>query len=101
MDRLLNGLAYLAAIVGVLYALFSYARFPENEDARRPLVSYAEQAPDVHAPPVDLSEPAFTIQIPKKEASIGTAFAISGGWWLTARHVADGCDAIDARRALG
>ena len=94
MDRLLNGLAYLAAIVGVLYALFSYARFPENEDARRPPVSYAEQPPDVHSPPVDLSEPAFTIQIPKKEASIGTAFAIGGGWWLTARHVADGCDAI-------
>ena len=41
-----------------------------------------------------MSEPAFTIQIPKKEASIGTAFAIGGGWWLTARHVADGCDAI-------
>ena len=83
MDRLLNGLAYLAAIVGVLYALFSYARFPENEDARRPPVSYAEQPPDVHSPPVDLSEPAFTIQIPKKEASIGTAFAIGGGWWPT------------------
>jgi serine protease Do len=96
MDRLLNGLAYLAAIVGVLYALFSYARFPENEDARRPPVSYAEQPPDVHVPPYNVSEPrrTFTIDLSPQQPSIGTAFAIGGGWWLTARHVADGCDTI-------
>ena len=86
MDRLLNGLAYLATIVGVLYALFSYARFPENEDARRPPVSYAEGQ--------HLDAGTFTIDLSPQQPSTGTAFAIGGGWWLTARHVADGCDTI-------
>ena len=73
MDRLLNGLAYLAAIVGVLYALFSYARFPENEVVRRPPVSYAEGE--------YLDVGTFTIDLSPQQPSIGTAFAIGGGWW--------------------
>ncbi|MBI07681.1 MAG: hypothetical protein CMM54_11925 [Rhodospirillaceae bacterium] len=94
MDRLLDRLAYLAAIIGVLYACFSYTRFPQNEASRRPSVPYAEVVPDAPTPVVALREQEITIQLPAKQPSTGTAFAIGGGWWLTARHVADECDAI-------
>ncbi|MBS38156.1 MAG: serine protease [Thiotrichales bacterium] len=94
MNRFLDRLAYLAAIFALLYASSSYLRFPQEEETRRPSVRYAEPAPDARAPAVAPGGQVVTIQVPEKQPSTGTAFAIGGGWWLTARHVADGCDAI-------
>ena len=94
MSRLLDRLAYLAAIIALLYASSSYLRFPPDEASRRPSVRYAEVVPDMRAPVVAPRVHVVTIQVPEKQPSTGTAFAIGEGWWLTARHVADGCDAI-------
>lgn len=94
MSRLLDRLAYLAAIIALLYASSSYIRFPQDEASRRPFVRYAEEAPNTRASVVAPGTQVVTIQVPEKQPSTGTAFAIGGGWWLTARHVADGCDTI-------
>ncbi len=94
MSRLLDRLAYLAAIIALLYASLFYIRFPQDEASRRPSVRYAEEAPNTRAPIAAVRAQVVTIQVPEKQPSTGTAFAIGGGWWLTARHVADGCDAI-------
>ena len=94
MSRLLDRLAYLAVIIALFYASSSYLRFPEDETSRRPSVRYAEAAPNPRAPVVAPRAQVVTIQVPEKQPSTGTAIAIGEGWWLTARHVADGCDAI-------
>ncbi len=42
------------------------------------------------------------VEIPHaRRSGTGTAFAIGGGQWLTARHVVDGCDAIGLQYAPG
>lgn len=103
MNRLLDRLAYLAASLALLYAGTSYLQFPHGEDARRPSVRVAALPPASRAPAVAPGTQVVTIEVPEKQPSTGTAFAVGGGWWLTARHVADGCDAVGlvtgARRA--
>ncbi len=94
MNRFLDRLAYLAAILALLYAGSSYLQFPQQEESRRPSVRYAEPPPDSRGPKVAPGVQVVTIQVPEKQPSTGTAFAIGGGWWLTARHVADGCDSV-------
>ncbi len=94
MNRFLDRLAYLAAILALLYAGASHLRFPEGEDARRPAVRFAAPPPDSRPPAAAPGAPVLTIEVPEKRPSTGTAFAIGGGWWLTARHVADGCDSV-------
>ena len=94
MNRFLDRLAYMALILALLYASSSYLRFPHQEETRRPSVRYADPAPESREPAVAPGARVVTIQVPEKQPSSGTAFAIGGGWWLTARHVVDGCDAI-------
>lgn len=53
---------------------------------RRPLAS---------APPGDLAGlPEFSVEIGRRADGRGTAFAIGSGFWMTARHVVDSCDAV-------
>ena len=94
MNRFLDKLAYLAALLALLYASSSYLQFPQQEETRRPSVRYAQPPPDSRGPDIAPGTQVVTIQVPEKQPSTGTAFAIGGGWWLTARHVADGCDSI-------
>ena len=94
MNRFLDKLAYLAALLALLYASSSYLQFPQQEETRRPAVRYAQPPPDSRGPDIAPGTQVVTIQVPEKQPSTGTAFAIGGGWWLTARHVADGCDSI-------
>jgi len=94
MNRFLDKLAYLAALLALLYASSFYLQFPQHEETRRPPVRYAEPPPDSRGPDIAPGAQVVTIQVPEKQPSTGTAFAIGGGWWLTARHVADGCDSI-------
>ena len=94
MNRFLDKLAYLAALLALLYASSSYLQFPQQEETRRPSVRYAQPPPDSRGPDIAPGTQVVTIHVPEKQPSTGTAFAIGGGWWLTARHVADGCDSI-------
>lgn len=94
MNRFLDRLAYLAAFLALLYASSSYLQFPQQEEERRPSVRFAAPPPNLRGPAVAPGAPVVTIEVPEKQPSTGTAFAIGGGWWLTARHVADGCDAV-------
>ena len=95
MNRFFDRLAYLAVLFALIYASSSYLQFPQQEEAgRRPSVRFAEPPPESRGPAIAPGAQVVTIQVPEKQPSTGTAFAIGGGWWLTARHVADGCDAI-------
>lgn len=62
------------------------------ESPRRPDVPEIETRQRRPLPPASRSDPAFRVEIGEKGNSIGTAFAIGDGWWMTARHVLDGCD---------
>lgn len=62
------------------------------ESPRRPEVPAADTRQRRPLPPVSRSDPAIRVEIGEKGNSIGTAFAIGDGWWMTARHVLDGCD---------
>ncbi len=94
MNRFLDRLAYLAAALALLYAGASHLQVPHGEDARRPPVRFAAPPPGLRAPAAAPDARVVTIEVPEKQPSTGTAFAVGGGWWLTARHVADGCDAV-------
>ncbi|MDP6876817.1 MAG: serine protease [Alphaproteobacteria bacterium] len=86
----MNRLTYLIAILAVLYGVVS-ALMGEGGGARRPAPEAAVPAPSRPAP----SGPTIEVDVGDKGSSTGTAFAITDdGWWLTARHVAHGCDAI-------
>ncbi|MDP6344535.1 MAG: serine protease, partial [Alphaproteobacteria bacterium] len=87
----MNRATYLIALLAVLYGVVS-ALFGNDGGERRPPIQpdFARQAP-APAP----AGPTIEVDVGEKTSSSGTAFAIDGdGWWLTARHVADGCDAV-------
>ena len=97
MRRLWNTLLYLAAALVVLYSIVNR----EDPDAARrppPQSPLAERQPAMRTPPPRLPAPGprdvSVIDLAEKRSSIGTAFAIADGWWLTARHVVDGCHAV-------
>ncbi len=84
----MNRLTYLFAMLAVLYGIVN-AVVGEGDGPRRPEISLK---PPVQAAP---QGPTIEIEVGTKGPSTGTAFAVTDdGWWLTARHVADGCDAI-------
>lgn len=86
MNRLIYLVAMLAVVFGVVNAMVT-----ENEGPRRPLQS-ALPIPPRQVVPVG---PTIEVDVGAKGSSTGTAFAITDdGWWLTARHVAHGCDAM-------
>ena len=86
MNRFIYLLALLSALYGIVTAIMS-----AQEGLRRPR-EIASVPPPPRAGPND---PVIKIEVGTKGSSTGTAFAITdNGWWLTARHVAHGCDAI-------
>lgn len=94
MRGLLNGLLYCLTALVIAYSLFNR---PSGEVERRPIPDHpapAQPAPAVrhHVPPPGL--PVTEIEIQARSSAIGTAFAVADGWWLTARHVVDGCDKV-------
>jgi hypothetical protein len=58
-------------------------------------------APSWEPPPRPTDEPGILVPVDdKQETSSGTAFSVnSSGIWITARHVADGCDRIVLQRS--
>ena len=84
-------LLYIVVITVVVLVLF---RVDQRHDAPEAL----PDAPETGAflPPPSQYDPAVLVEVGPIASGMGTAFAISpDGWWLTARHVVDGCDAVD------
>jgi serine protease Do len=95
MHGFLNRLGYVLAALAVAYGLYGQMRGGDGTGARRPAVREVTPPPPVYRPPGGYTPgPVVTIEVPDKASSTGTAFAIGNDWWLTARHVADGCDAV-------
>jgi len=112
-DRLgLLGFALVFVLSFVFHGMGGEAPPPGRdggESLRRPPPSIAvvrprrpaPVTPEAALPPISASDPAVRIQESKKGNSTGTAFSISPGVWMTARHVLDGCSRfgiVTARR---
>ena len=87
--KILDLLAYIAALSVCLLTLFSAAT--RGADAPPPVPDTLKNAGSALAPPSVFDEQVL-IQANSPRDGVGTAFAINEeGYWLTARHVVDGC----------
>lgn len=87
--RVLDLLAYMTALGVVVLVLFS-SRTPGANAPPAPLHS-VENIGEALAPPSRFDEQVL-IQAASPRDGVGTAFAINtDGYWLTARHVVEGC----------
>lgn len=83
-------LLYIVVITVVVFVLF---RVDQRHDAPEAL----PDAPQTGSflPPPSQYDPAVLVEVGPISSGMGSAFAISpDGWWLTARHVVDGCNAV-------
>lgn len=83
-------LLYIVVIAVLVFVLF---RVDRRQDAPEAL----PDAPETGAflPPPSQYDPAVLVEVGPVASGMGSAFAISeDGWWLTARHVVDGCGAV-------
>lgn len=87
--RILDLLAYIAALGVFVMVVFSAGT--RNANAPPPAPDSIENAGAALAPPSRYDEQVL-IQASSPQDGVGTAFAINqDGYWLTARHVVDGC----------
>jgi S1-C subfamily serine protease len=83
-------LLYIVVIAAVVFVLF---RLDERADAPEALPGQ-NQAGAFLPPPSDF-DPQVLVEVGPVATSMGSAFAISeDGWWLTARHVVEGCKRV-------
>jgi S1-C subfamily serine protease len=91
MIRLIpDWLLYIIVITVIVFVLF---RIDRRHDAPEAL----PDAPETGAflPPPSQYDPAVLVEVGPIASGMGSAFAISqDGWWLTARHVVEGCEAV-------
>lgn len=91
MIRLIpDWLLYIIVIAVVVFVLF---RVDQRADAPEAL----PDAPETGAflPPPSMYDPEVLVEVGPVASGMGSAFAISeAGWWLTARHVVDGCQSV-------
>ncbi len=83
-------LLYIIVIAAVVYTLFQV-------DERRPSTQPLPDALQAGAPlpPASAFDPEILVDVAPASSGLGTAFAISAdGWWVTARHVVDGCEQV-------
>lgn len=92
MGRFLNLLSYAAAAVAVIYAVLNSLQSSPGFDTRRPAPHQHVVTTPEQAPLPGSGQTVVTIDVGERENATGTGFAIADGWWLTARHVVDGCD---------
>ncbi len=87
--RVPDWMIYVLALGAVLYAIYSNS--PEGADAPPPVPDDLRDSGPLLAPPSPFDE-QILIQVESPRDGVGTAFAVSrDGYWLTARHVVDGC----------
>ncbi|HEX8899827.1 serine protease [Vitreimonas sp.] len=99
MFRLIpDWLLYIIAIAAVVFVLF---RVDQRADAPEAL----PDAPSINGsflPPPSIYDPEVLVEVGPVSSGMGSAFAISEqGWWLTARHVVDGCEHVGLIVARG
>ncbi len=91
MFRLIpDWLLYIVVIAAVVFVLF---RVDQRADAPAAL----PESPETGAflPPPSDYDPEVMVEVGPIASGLGSAFAISrDGWWLTARHVVDGCEHV-------
>lgn len=87
--KVLDLLAYILAFGMFILGMFSTGT--RDADVPPPAPEASESAGAALAPPSRFDEQVL-IQASSPKDGVGTAFAISAeGYWLTARHVVDGC----------
>lgn len=91
MSRLIpDWLLYIVVIAALVFVLF---RIDRRADAPEALPG--EAAAGAFLPPPSNVDPQVLVEVGPVASGMGTAFAITAdGWWLTARHVVDGCQKI-------
>lgn len=91
MIRLIpDWLLYIIVIAAVVFLLF---RVDQRADAPEALPDIPETG--AFLPPPSAYDPEVLVEVGPVASGMGTAFAISSdGWWLTARHVVDGCERV-------
>jgi serine protease Do len=91
MIRLIpDWLLYIIVIAVVVIVLF---RVDQRHDAPEALPDSPETG--AFLPPPSQYDPSVLVEVGPVASGMGSAFAISpDGWWLTARHVVDGCEAV-------
>lgn len=83
-------LLYIVVITVVVFVLF---RVDQRHDAPEALPGVPQTGSFL--PPPSQYDPAVLVEVGPISSGMGSAFAISpDGWWLTARHVVDGCEAV-------
>lgn len=83
-------LLYMVVIAAVVFVLF---RVDNRADAPEALPD-APQAGSF-LPPPSVYDPEVLVEVGPIASGMGSAFAISeDGWWITARHVVDGCQRV-------
>lgn len=98
MRWLPDWLIYLIVVCAVVLALF-------RMDNRAPAPEWREQEiPGSGAllPPPSVFDPELLVEVGPAAPGLGTAFAVNPeGWWLTARHVVDGCERVGVAVSRG
>lgn len=91
MFRLIpDWLLYIIVIAAVVFVLF---RIDNRADAPEALPDAPEAGSFL--PPPSTYDPEVLVEVGPISSGMGSAFAISrDGWWLTARHVVDGCQHV-------
>src|SRR5262245_48640298 len=83
-------LLYLIVIAAVVIVLF---RVDQRANAPEALPEAPESG--AYLPPPSVYDPEVLVEVGPVASGMGSAFAISeDGWWMTARHVVDGCQHV-------
>lgn len=86
-------LLYIIVIAAVVFVLFRVDQRADAPEAYRPETS--DPSPGGYLPPPSTYDPEVLVEVGPVASGMGSAFAISQeGWWLTARHVVDGCEQV-------
>ena len=99
MFRLIpDWLLYIIVIAAIVFVLF---RVDQRADAPEALPD-APSMNGSYLPPPSIYDPEVLVEVGPVSSGMGSAFAISeDGWWLTARHVVDGCEHVGLIVARG
>lgn len=89
----------LALVVMALVAILGRSWTSDDADptpGRRPPIEIVQPPHRDSVPPITSRDPVISISLEERQkSSTGTAFSVDRkGIWVTARHVADGCDKI-------